>query len=176
MLSVFLLLGLLIMPFFMPGHVQERVIETFRGEQMGIFLLESSAMARIRSYEVIVSRIIPRDILWGRGVSGTIFVDSQYVLVFAETGIIGLFLFLRILKKIFTQSRRIWKNASLPLYKSMSLGFLTGFIALLFHALTTNTFIIVRIMEPFWFLAAMVMSIEYIHKKRGQEIPENFIS
>jgi hypothetical protein len=39
------------------------------------------------------------------------------------------------------------------------MGFLAGFIGLLFHAIGANTFIIVRIMEPFWFMAAMVLMV-----------------
>jgi hypothetical protein len=34
----------------------------------------------------------------------------------------------------------------------------------LFHAIGANTFIIVRIMEPFWFVAAMVMMIPSLQK------------
>jgi hypothetical protein len=52
---------------------------------------------------------------------------------------------------------------------------LAGFIGLLFHALGANTFIIVRIMEPFWFLAGIVMMLEEIEKapvnKEGLEPP-----
>jgi hypothetical protein len=36
---------------------------------------------------------------------------------------------------------------------------LTGFIALIVHSIGTNTFIIVRIMGPFWVLAGLVMMI-----------------
>jgi hypothetical protein len=39
------------------------------------------------------------------------------------------------------------------------LGFIAGFVGLLFHGLGANTFIIVRIMEPFWFMAALVVMI-----------------
>ena len=37
--------------------------------------------------------------------------------------------------------------------------FLAGFIGLLFHSIGSNTFIIIRVMEPFWFLAALVVSL-----------------
>jgi hypothetical protein len=37
------------------------------------------------------------------------------------------------------------------------MGFLAGFVGLLFHAVGSNSFIIVRIMEPFWFVLAMVI-------------------
>jgi len=39
------------------------------------------------------------------------------------------------------------------------MGFLAGFIGLLFHAIGANTFIIVRIMEPFWFTLALVIML-----------------
>jgi hypothetical protein len=39
------------------------------------------------------------------------------------------------------------------------MGYLSGFIGLLVHAFGANTFIIVRIMEPFWFMTGMVVMI-----------------
>jgi len=39
------------------------------------------------------------------------------------------------------------------------MGFPAGFIGLLVHSIGANTFIIVRIMEPFWFVAGMVAMI-----------------
>jgi hypothetical protein len=41
---------------------------------------------------------------------------------------------------------------------------MAGFIGLLFHATAANTFIIVRIMEPFWFTAGMVMMLPEMEK------------
>ena len=41
--------------------------------------------------------------------------------------------------------------------RGLTMGFLAGFTGLLFHALGANTFIIVRIMEPFWFVTGMVI-------------------
>jgi hypothetical protein len=37
------------------------------------------------------------------------------------------------------------------------MGVLAGFISLLLHSIGSNTFIIVRIMEPFWFLMGLVV-------------------
>jgi hypothetical protein len=45
------------------------------------------------------------------------------------------------------------------------MGFLAGFVGLLFHGIGANTFIIVRIMEPFWFVAAMVIMVPELEKK-----------
>jgi len=44
----------------------------------------------------------------------------------------------------------------------LSAGFMAGYIGLLGHALSTNTFIIIKIMEPFWFIAAIVLSLPHL--------------
>jgi len=49
----------------------------------------------------------------------------------------------------------------------LSLGLIAAFVGILFHAVTANSFIIIRIMEPFWFLAGMVMAIPELEKKVG---------
>jgi hypothetical protein len=41
--------------------------------------------------------------------------------------------------------------------KGLTMGVLAGFISLLLHSIGSNTFIIVRIMEPFWFLMGLVV-------------------
>jgi energy-converting hydrogenase Eha subunit B len=45
------------------------------------------------------------------------------------------------------------------LYKGLTIGFIAGFIGLMIHAITANTFIILRIMEPFWFIAGIIMAL-----------------
>jgi hypothetical protein len=47
-----------------------------------------------------------------------------------------------------------------------------GFITLLLHSIGSNTFIIVRIMEPFWFLMGLVVVLYHIEKDK-QEEPES---
>ena len=48
------------------------------------------------------------------------------------------------------------KEIKTPHFKGIAIGFFAGFVGLLFHSLGANTFIIVRIMEPFWFFAGIV--------------------
>ena len=95
----------------------------------------------------------------GYGVTGYKFVDAQYVRVAAETGLVGLVIFLFLMAIIFRESIRVQKDAKDPFNRGLAIGFVAGFIGLLFHAIGANTFIIVRIMEPFWFATAMVMAI-----------------
>jgi len=53
----------------------------------------------------------------------------------------------------------VFEETGDPLHRGISMGFLAGFIELLVHSIGANTFIIVRIMEPFWFVTGMVAMI-----------------
>jgi len=47
----------------------------------------------------------------------------------------------------------------------LTLGFIAGFIGLTVHALTANTFIVIRIMEPFWFIAGIIMVLPALREE-----------
>jgi O-antigen ligase len=98
----------------------------------------------------------------GYGVTGYGFIDAQYPRVVAETGLIGMAAFLILLISIYRYAVKTYRNTKDTFYKGLSLGYLAGFDGLLVHGLSANTFIIVRIMEPFWFLTAMVIMIPKI--------------
>jgi hypothetical protein len=100
----------------------------------------------------------------GYGLTGTRFVDGQYIKVLVETGLAGLTAFCLLLMVIFHQCVKIYKTTKNPLYKGLTLGFLAGHVGMVVHALSTNTFIIIRIMDPYWFLAGMVMIIPHLEK------------
>jgi hypothetical protein len=57
------------------------------------------------------------------------------------------------------------RNIKSPYFKGLTIGFTAGFVGLLFHAIGANTFIIVRIMEPFWFFAGIITVIPLLEKK-----------
>ena len=48
------------------------------------------------------------------------------------------------------------REVKTPYFKGLTIGFIAGFVGLLFHAVGANTFIIVRIMEPFWFFTGII--------------------
>jgi hypothetical protein len=41
-------------------------------------------------------------------------------------------------------------------------GFIAGLMGLLVHAIAAETFILIRVMEPFWFLTSIVMTLPQI--------------
>jgi O-antigen ligase len=101
----------------------------------------------------------------GFGVTGYGFVDAQYPRVLVETGIVGMISFIFLIAAIFKQGNVVFSATSDVFHKGLSMGFLAGFIGLLFHSIGANTFIIVRIMEPFWFVLGMVVMIPELESK-----------
>jgi O-antigen ligase len=84
--------------------------------------------------------------------------------VLAETGIIGFLAFIYLLYSIFKLTFTNLNKLKAPYLHGLTIGFLAGFTGLLFHAIGANTFIIVRIMEPFWFLAGIITVLPQLEK------------
>ena len=176
-LPVILLIGLLL-PYIAPHPAKERVAYTFtqgrdRKDVVSIagVKLDTSTSARLISWQEAIEDLKEHPIL-GYGVTGYKFVDAQYVRVAAEIGLVGLMVFLFLMATIFRESLRVQREAKDPFNRGLAIGFVAGFIGLLFHAIGANTFIIVRIMEPFWFVAAMVMAIPSLESVREEaEVP-----
>ena len=158
------------LPFIAPEPARERVEYTFtqgRNQrdvvEVGGVKLDTSLSARLRSWKAATEDWVKHPIL-GYGVTGYKFLDSQYLRVITETGLLGLITFLLLMSTIFRQGYRVFKGTTDPFYRGLTAGYLAGFIGLLCHALGANTFIIVRIMEPFWFVTAMVIMIPELEK------------
>jgi len=175
-----LLLGLTL-PFVAPRLAKERVAYTFtqgvnRKDTVELFgvKLDTSSSARLLGWQEAARDWSKHPIL-GFGVTGYHFVDAQYVRTISETGFLGFFFFMLILLTVFKSARRAVADTEDTFHHGLATGFLAGFIGLLFHALGANTFIIVRIMEPFWFLAGTVMMLAEIERapftKEGLERP-----
>lgn len=165
-----LIIAIIIITVFFPSLVnmmKQRIEKTFTSplftyEAMGKSIpLEESAAVRIESWKEAFKRLV-RSPFIGHGVSGVGLMDTQYPLVLGETGIIGFIIFLVLMRKIFNRAIYVFRIMQDPWLKGLALGFLASFIGLLIQAFAANTFIIVRIMEPFWFLAAIVVMLPEI--------------
>ncbi|MEW6669454.1 MAG: O-antigen ligase family protein [Thermodesulfobacteriota bacterium] len=171
-LAVVLALSL---PLIAPQPAKERVRYTFvQGKarkdvvQIGGVKLDTSTSARLVSWQDASKDWIHHPIL-GYGVTGYHFLDAQYVRVITETGFLGLFFFSILLITLFREARRAYKGSAGPLTRGLTMGFLAGYMGMLFHAIGANTFIIVRIMEPFWFLAGMVLMVPELERREAKE-------
>src|SRR3972149_6839078 len=126
--------------------------------RVGATRLDTSLSARIRSWEYGLEGWAQKP-LTGHGVAGYGFMDAQYVRILTETGLLGLAAFSWLAINIFRMVRRRLRNAKDRFATALCLGYLAGFVAMLVHGIGANTFIIVRIMEPFWLVTALVAAL-----------------
>lgn len=172
---------LIVSPFLLPKTVIERIrhtvgqAERLGQVEIGAIRLDTSISARLTNWQKVAIGSLQHPVL-GHGVTGFGFVDSQYMRVWIETGAIGLLMFLFLIISIFKLAIQTSRQLITPYYKGLVVGFIAGFIGLLVHAIGANTFIIVRIMEPFWFMAAIVFALpkleaqEYYETVEGQPV------
>lgn len=147
----------------LPAKVQKRITGTFQAEpefheKIGNIDLDSSASARIVSYQQALE-ICEKSPLFGYGVTGTHFIDGQYFRLLAETGIIGLAAFLFMLWRLLMEVRKVCKYCEDYFLKGAALGLFCGIIAMMAHAISANSFIIIRIAEPLWLMAGLILLI-----------------
>ena len=175
-----IILGLLavafmVSPLFLPKAVKSRIMYTFtqpeeQGQiQIGDLRLDTSTSARIKSWKEALSDW-PQNPLLGYGVTGYHFVDAQIPRVLVETGILGLTAFLYLLYSILKLTLRNLKEIKTPYYQGLAIGFLAGFVGLVVHAIGANTFIIVRIMEPFWFFVGIITVLPMLQRQQADQL------
>jgi O-antigen ligase len=170
-----LIVALALSPLITPRVARERMAETFTqpeqtGQvQFGKLRLDTSASARLYSWEQGLSDWQKRPIL-GYGVAGHKFMDAQYPRILVETGIVGFLAFAWLIYALFRVGFNIWKDQQEDLLRGLSVGLIAGLVGLLVHAIGANTFIIVRIMEPFWCLIGIAVALTAM-KEGDTEIP-----
>ena len=158
-------------PFVFPQSVKDRIMFTISQPResgqmrIGNVYIDTSTSARFESMKLVLTRDFVKQPILGFGVTGHSFLDAQYARVLAESGLVGLIAFLFLLRRIFKLSRETYDQSRDLFFKGLTLGYITGFSAMLTHCIGANTFIIVRIMEPFWFVTAMVMMIPVIENQ-----------
>ena len=157
-----ILISLALSPFFLPAEVKNRISFTFTQREhpgqhvtVGNVRLDTSTSARLKSWKHALNAWTKQPVL-GYGVTGWRFIDAQFPRVLVETGVIGLAAFIFLLYSIFKLTLTNLKELKTPYLQGLTIGFLAGYTGLLFHAIGANTFIIVRIMEPFWFFAGII--------------------
>ena len=170
--------ALLLSPILLPSAVKDRILFTFTQEesagqvQIGDLHLDTSTSARILTFKSLL-KDYPKHPLLGYGITGHRFIDAQYPKVLIETGLLGLIAFLYLLYSIFKMAITHMTAVKIPLFKGLTIGFLAGFMGLLWHAIGANTFIIVRIMEPFWFFAGIIAVLPSLERQSEAQTDES---
>lgn len=157
-----LLAVIVLVPLLAPANVKQRVNETFFGRQYGGEIkvgnvgLDLSTTERLKSWAYVLKDWVHDPIL-GRGITGYAWADAQYVKILGETGLAGLIAFGFIIYRLWRCARESFLSETDPFAKGLAHGFLLALGAMLAHGIGANTFIIIRIMEPFWLCAGLVM-------------------
>ena len=158
-----LIIALVLSPLILPRAAKERIAYTITQEneygqiEVAGMRLDSSTSARILSWKEGLSEWRKRPIL-GHGVTGYAFMDAQYPRILVETGALGALAFLWLVSGLFLVGLKAWRSHQDDLVRGLAVGFIAGLIGLLVHAVGANTFIIVRIMEPFWCVSGILVA------------------
>jgi len=178
-LAPILLIVLLSAPWWAPEAVRERILYTFtQSEVTGQMVVagikvDTSTSDRLRSWQTSLTWWQQFPIV-GTGVTGGPFMDAMYPRVITETGTVGIAAFLFLLASIFRVGFAAYRRAADPFDRGLALGFLFGYVGVLTHAVGANSFLIVRMMEPFWLIAALVVRgfmIESTIQSAEREVP-----
>jgi O-antigen ligase len=157
----FILIALLAIPWWAPEAVTNRILYTFtqpveQGQiRFGAVRVDTSTSDRLRSWERAMDlwKTYP---FWGVGVTGGPFMDAMYPRILSETGAVGLVAFFILIGAVFRMGWSAHQLVHDPWSRGVAIGFLLGLAGLLVHSIGANSFIIVRVMEPFWLVAALV--------------------
>lgn len=162
LLASLLAAALVVGPLVAPEIVIQRIRYTYAqpaepGQlEVGKVRLDTSTSARVESWTTGVKGWT-RAPIFGYGVTGFRFMDAQYLRVLVETGIFGFAIFVLLLRVVLQQARRALALAPPGWRRGLAAGYLAGLVGLMGHGIGANTFIIVRIMEPFWFLTGIIV-------------------
>jgi len=158
---------LVLSPVLMPEDVLDRVNYTFQrgaGEPVKIagydigLQVDKSTHERFYVWRKVgyLLHVAP---WFGGGVSWETVLDSQYARVIMETGLIGLTAFLFLQYRMLRTCRQAFHWTQDWIGRGLALGTWAATIGLIAHAMGTISFLIVRIMEPFWFLMALTVVV-----------------
>ncbi len=172
-LLIFMCLGgLSLAPFVLPQNVINRIMFTFnQAEQTGQLdvggvTVDTSTSERLKSWEEVVLKSFPKNPIFGVGITGGKFLDAQYPRVLLETGIVGLIFFIWLLRRIWVMLKKSSRDLQDPIMRGVALGTLCGYGGLLVHAIGANTFIIVRIMEPFMIVLGLIFAMRMLEAEK----------
>jgi hypothetical protein len=165
----------------MPEAVIERVAFTIQedggrdlvvaGRDLNVNL-DKSTYERIHVWRKVgfILGLGPQFFLFGGGVSWESVLDSQYARVLLETGVVGFIAFFFLQIQVLRTTRQAYRWTEDWMARGIALGMFGATMALIVHSFGTISFLIVRIMEPYWFLIAVTVSIRnealFIHGQR----------
>lgn len=168
--AILVLLGvvLALSTVIMPQAVVDRVALTVQedgGQEVVLFgkdlgPVDKSTYERIHVWRKVgfILSLGAQFFLFGGGVSWESVLDSQYARVLLETGVVGMAAFIFLQWRILKTTRQAYLWTEDWVARGVALGMFGATLALIAHSVGTISFLIVRIMEPYWFLIALTVS------------------
>jgi O-antigen ligase len=171
-LAAAIIVGGALLLLVQPENVVDRVAYTFQGREdtvaFGEIRLDPSSSARLSSWRAAIGAFTQHPFL-GWGVTGYGFLDAQYFRVLVELGLVGFAAFAGLLAAIGRSFYRCFTSLGDPLHRALALGMTAAFVGLLLHSVGANTFILIRIMEPFWLLTGLVLAAQALETAHRPE-------
>ena len=174
---------LVLSPVLMPPDVKDRVNYTFQrgggepvviaGRSLGL-QVDKSTHERLYVWEKVKYTLSVAP-WFGGGVSWGKVLDSQYARVVMETGLLGLAAFLFLQYRLYRTAQEAFRWSRDWVGRGLAVGSLAATIGLITHSLGTISFLIIRIMEPYWFLMALTVVVravaveEYAIRMQGEQ-------
>ena len=172
----FAILGVVLFAFFAPDYFIERVKHTFEGlgggEVLGVLYVESSVFVRLGRWKYFLLEQFPQKPIFGYGPFGLGLMDSQYMRVLAEVGIVGFIVFVLLLVSLFSAFLKIFRETRKDA-KAFSLGILCWLSGILLHMIPANTFVLLQTSQIFWLFSGLILSLRksekemFIEKEKG---------
>lgn len=172
--TAFLILGIIVFGFFFlfPQALVERI--TSIGHILGAASeIPPAFMVRLDTWKWIYEWILVKEPLMGGGIgSVALTVDSEFLRILAETGLVGLICFLWFIRSIIATAKKVkeqFANQITPQIIMVLPAAITAIIIAYFvHSLGSTTFTTIRTMEPFWFLIGILAVLFKIYNERKE--------
>jgi O-antigen ligase len=149
-------------PLMMPSQVVTRVQSTFEPSGVpievpfvGEVTIDKSAYERVYVWQKVQNNLGVWPV-FGGGIAWGSILDSQFARVLIETGVAGFAAFVFLLWRILLAARQTYFWSRDPVGKALAVAMFSLTLGLIVHSFGTISFLIVRIMEPYWFLLALM--------------------
>jgi hypothetical protein len=173
-----LAIAIVVAPMFTHKIVHNRINETFVGKDtikvMGHrFTVDDSTNSRLISARRSIAKWGKSPII-GQGVTSAGAVsDVQYTRILCEVGLVGLTIFIWLVVVLMQTGLKSYRLVGVGVFgRNISAAFISSLTGLIVMGMAAEVFIIIRIMEPFWFIAALVANLPEITEVLPVKAPE----
>jgi len=173
-LLIILFILAVIIPVLAPGSVMQR-IETVGGVTSGT---TPSWSARLYAWDWAMNRMSPVDSFFGKGIGSVRFgeVDSEYVRIFSDLGILGIALFAWLLFRLAKMANTTYDALEeFTFRRGYVAGYLMGLATMMIHSVAATTFSAIRTEEAFMILTGFMTVIANLQENSAPGTPEGAV-